>query len=101
MADIKRLHYFDHQFLVEADFSDEQTYHLDMRRRHNRDLHTFGVAAGLQVEKTGDKEVTVSAGTAVMGSAHSGVLGMPSSSPKTYSANLSNPIVYFAKNSLS
>ena len=65
MADIKRLHYFDHQFLVEADFSDEQTYHLDMRRRHNRDLHTFGVAAGLQVEKTGDKEVTVSAGTAV------------------------------------
>ena len=61
----KRLHYFDHQFLVEADFTDEQTYHLDMRRRHNRVLHTFGVAAGLQVEKTGDKEVTVRPGTAV------------------------------------
>lgn len=65
MADIKRLHYFDHQFLVEADFTDEQTYHLGMRRRHNKVLHTFGVAEGLQVEKTGDKEVTVGAGTTV------------------------------------
>ena len=33
---IKRLHYFDRQFLVEADFTDEQQYHLDMRRRLNR-----------------------------------------------------------------
>ena len=65
MADIKRLHYFDHQFLVESDFTDEQKYHLDMRRRHNRVLHTFGIAEGLQVEKTGENEVTVRPGTAV------------------------------------
>jgi hypothetical protein len=65
MADIKRLHYFDHQFLVEADFTDEQKYHLDMRRRHNRVLHTFGVADGLQVEKTGDREITIRPGTAL------------------------------------
>ena len=65
MADIKRLHYFDHQFLVEADFTDEQKYHLDMRHRHNRVLHTFGIAEGLQVEKTGENEVTVRPGTAV------------------------------------
>jgi len=65
MADIKRLHYFNHQMLVEDDFTDEQTYHLGMRRRHNRALHKFGVAEGLNVRKTGDKEVTVDPGTAI------------------------------------
>ena len=65
MADIKRLHYFDHQFLVAEDFTDEQKYHLDMRRRHNRVLHTFGVADGLQVVKTGDKEIAIRPGTAL------------------------------------
>jgi len=65
MADIKRLHYFDHQLLVEKDFTDEQTYHLDMRRRHNRALHKFGVAEGLNVRKTGEKEVTVDPGIAI------------------------------------
>ena len=43
---IKRLRYFDNQFLVEADFTDEQKYHLEMRRRLNRALHSFGIAAG-------------------------------------------------------
>ncbi len=65
MTDIKRLHYFDHQFLVEADFTDEQKYHLDMRRRHNRILHTFGVADGLRVKKSGDNHITIEAGTAI------------------------------------
>jgi hypothetical protein len=65
MADIKRLHYFNHQMLVENDFTDEQTYHLGMRRRHNRVLHKFGVAEGLNVRKTGDKDVTVDPGTAI------------------------------------
>ncbi len=65
MADIKRLHYFNHQMLVEDDFTDEQTYHLGMRRRHNRALHKFGVAEGLNVRKTGEKEVTVDPGTAI------------------------------------
>jgi hypothetical protein len=65
MADIKRLHYFNHQMLVEDDFTDEQTYHLVMRRRHNRALHKFGVAEGLNVRKTGDKEVTVDPGAAI------------------------------------
>jgi len=62
---IKRLHYFDHQFLIEADFTDEQKYHLDMRRRLNRVLYTFGIAAGLEVLKTASKAVTVNPGTAV------------------------------------
>jgi hypothetical protein len=62
---IKRLHYFNHQFLVEADFTDEQTYHLDMRRRLNRLLYTFGIAEGLEVAKSADKTVTVRPGVAL------------------------------------
>ena len=65
MADIKRLNYFNYQFLVENDFSDEQTYHLGMRRRHNIVLHSWGIADGLAVSKTGDKEVTISPGLAI------------------------------------
>lgn len=61
----KRLNYFNHQFLAEQDFKDEQAYHLEMRRRHNRLLHTWGVVDGLQVEKRGDREVTVTPGTAI------------------------------------
>lgn len=62
---IKRLHYFDHQFLVEADFTDEQSYHLDMRRRLNQALHTFGIAQGLEVMKKTNKIVTVKPGIAI------------------------------------
>ncbi len=65
MPSAKRVHYFDHQFLVEADFTDEQKYHLDMRRLHNRLLHTFGIAQGLEVEKTGDNEITIRPGMAI------------------------------------
>jgi hypothetical protein len=65
MADIKRLHYFNHQFLVEADFSDEQQYHLAMRRRHNASLHGYGVADGLAVSRSGDREITVQPGMAI------------------------------------
>ena len=46
---IKRLRYFNHQFLRVEDFQEEQDYHLRMRRRLNRVLHTWGVAEGLQV----------------------------------------------------
>lgn len=69
MADAtKRMNYFDRQFLRAADFQDEQTYDLDRRRRHNRLLHTPGVAEGLQVSGTvGDANVSVAAGTAYDG----------------------------------
>jgi hypothetical protein len=62
---IKRLHYYDQQFLVEADFTDEQRYHVEMRRRLNRLLHTAGIADALEVNKTGNRAVTVHPGTAV------------------------------------
>ena len=66
MSDItKRLRYFDQQFLEQSDFSDEQNYHLDRRRLHNRFLHTPGIATGLEVIRTDYNKVKVTAGTAI------------------------------------
>ena len=62
---VKRLRYYDQQFLVEADFTDEQKYHLEMRRRATRLLHTFGIAEGLEVQRTGNRQVTVKPGVAI------------------------------------
>lgn len=62
---VKRLNYFNHQFLTERDFNDEQTYHLEMRRRHNRFLHTWGVVEGLHVERKEEREVMVTPGMAL------------------------------------
>jgi len=62
---VKRLHYYDQQFLVETDFTDEQKYHVDMRRRHSALLHTFGIAQGLDVIRSGTRQVTVKAGAAI------------------------------------
>jgi hypothetical protein len=68
MTDIvKRLNYYDHQFLRAPDFTDEQTYHLGMRRRHNSGLHTWGIVQGLDVIPTSgsNTKVTVVAGFAI------------------------------------
>jgi hypothetical protein len=65
---IKRLNYFDHQFLQARDFNDEQEYHLQMRRTHNRTLHQWGIADGLAVTpdfESGERRVTVSPGVAI------------------------------------
>ncbi|HEU0013459.1 MAG TPA: hypothetical protein VFQ45_07230 [Longimicrobium sp.] len=71
-----RLNYFDHQFLRVDDFTDEQAYHLGMRRAHNRLLHTPGVAQGLAVTHAGDT-VTVGAGVALDGQGREVVLKEP------------------------
>jgi hypothetical protein len=63
----KRLRYFNNQFLQEQDFIDEQNYHVDRQRRHNRLLHTPGVADGLDVKITGATQVEVTTGTAIDG----------------------------------
>jgi hypothetical protein len=69
MADIdKRLHYFNGQFLQDVDFNAEQAYHLERQRRHNRVMHTFGIAEGLTVTAPqGVNSITVSPGTALDG----------------------------------
>jgi hypothetical protein len=65
MADVKRLNYFNHQFLVDTDFRDEQDYHVEMRRRHNRYMHGWGVAEGLLVERNGERQILVTPGMAI------------------------------------
>ena len=64
----KRMHYFDRQFLRASDFKVEQQYHIDRHRRHNRLLHTPGVATEHDLTvtgKEGDLSITVTAGTAI------------------------------------
>jgi hypothetical protein len=65
MADIKRLHYFTREFLLAQDFIDEQTYHMDMRRRHNRTSHGVGIVEGLLVTRVSNRIVQIDAGTAL------------------------------------
>ena len=62
----KRMNFFDRQFLRASDFQAEQSYHLDRRTRHNRLLHTPGVAEGLEVQgDVASTTVTVKPGTAL------------------------------------
>jgi hypothetical protein len=46
---IARVHYFERQFLRTQDFTDEQAYHLAMRRRHNIAHHSWGIVHGLKI----------------------------------------------------
>lgn len=62
----KRLRYFNGQFLREQDFIDEQHYHLDRQRRHQRQFHAPGIAEGLTVTAPASgSTVTVAPGTAI------------------------------------
>src|SRR5262245_21890203 len=46
---IARVHYFERQFLRPEDFTDEQAYHVPMRRRHNIAQHIWGIVHGLEL----------------------------------------------------
>jgi hypothetical protein len=83
MADpIKRPNYFDHQFLKAADFTAEQTYHIGMRRLHNRLFHNWGIVQGMVVTpKLGSPAATVSAGAAVDAAGHEVVLQADAAAP--------------------
>jgi len=61
----KRMNYFTHQLLREQDFRDEQAYHIEMRRRHNRLFHSWGVVEGLEVVQKGSHEISVEPGVAI------------------------------------
>lgn len=62
----KRLRYFNGQFLREQDFIDEQKYHLDRQRRHQRQFHAPGIAEGLSVSAAASgTTVTIAPGTAI------------------------------------
>jgi len=61
---IKRVHYFNGQFLVADDFSVEQTYHIDMLKMHNKDIHGWGVVKGFKVSVK-DNKIQVTQGMAI------------------------------------
>ncbi len=44
---IERLRYYDGEYLRSYDFTAEQAYHVEMRRRLNRHLHLHGIVYGL------------------------------------------------------
>jgi hypothetical protein len=63
---IKRLNYFTGQFLEEKDFREEQQYHIDSLRLHNENLHTWGIAKGLDITSSDDKKhLKISKGMAI------------------------------------
>jgi hypothetical protein len=48
---IQRLRYFDGEYLRSNDFTDEQSYHVAMRRWLNLQLHLSGIAYGLEIQQ--------------------------------------------------
>lgn len=65
---IKRVRYFERQFLGTRDFQDEQTYHIAMRRKHLIGHHRFGIVTGLGISQDSASKVwSVQPGMAVDG----------------------------------
>src|SRR2546425_454266 len=71
--DIERLHFYQRQYLGAEDLEAQQTYHRDMRRRHNLGQHTWGIVVGLELIETpldgdpGGVDVYITRGMAVDG----------------------------------
>jgi hypothetical protein len=68
MSTIDRIRYYDGEFLRAFDFGDEQTYHMEMRRRLNRYLHLYGIAQGLNLvanTSAGVTQVSIMPGMAI------------------------------------
>lgn len=61
----KRVRFFPGQVLTAADFEADQTYHIEMRRLHNRVLHGTGIASGLAVSVDGGTSAAISPGVAL------------------------------------
>lgn len=75
---ITRVHYFERQFLRTQDFTDEQAYHIAMRRRHNLAHHTWGIVRGLHLRYDElEKVFILDAGFAVDGYGREVVLAEP------------------------
>jgi hypothetical protein len=66
--DIKRLNFYERQFLRTQDFRDEQAYHIEMRRRHLIAHHSWGIVVGLEIIQDATSEIwSVQPGMAVDG----------------------------------
>lgn len=66
--DIKRLNFYERQFLRTRDFQDEQSYHIEMRHRHLIAHHTWGIVVGLKIQQDKTSKIwAVQPGLAVDG----------------------------------
>ena len=66
VPDLKRISYFNGQRLSAADLADSSDFSRELRWLHNRALHDWGIAGGLQVQgSVGARAVSVSPGYAV------------------------------------
>jgi hypothetical protein len=61
----QRPHYYNTQLLREDDFLREQRFHINARRRHNLNLHGYGVVSGLNLVCNKDGTVTLNPGFAI------------------------------------
>ena len=82
---LARNNYFTGKLLVERDFREEQDYFLGKDRRHNQELHGWGVVCGLKVkqhpdENCRDRYVIVEPGTAIDCCGHEILVGGRSTS---------------------
>jgi hypothetical protein len=69
-SSIDRVHFFERQYLRAYDLEAEQLYHIEMRRRLNIGLHTWGIVAGLDLRESQTvpdipKEFYISRGMAI------------------------------------
>ena len=66
-----RVRFYNGQYLQAGDLDDEQTYHVQMRWRHNLALHSWGIVAGLDARVAGTdikhQQLTVGSGMAIDG----------------------------------
>lgn len=65
--DIRRVRFYQGQYLGADDLEAEQHYHRDLRRRHNVGHHTWGVVTGLELEIEDTNRLWVDPGMAVDG----------------------------------
>jgi hypothetical protein len=66
---IQRVLFYDREYLRAFDFTAEQTYHLEMRRRLNIALHLKGIVSGLELMMVADtgNQVCINPGMAIDG----------------------------------
>lgn len=67
MDEVKRLNYFNSQFLIDKDFNDEQAYHRNLRYLRNRLANSWGIATGLQINPVigNPRQLSITPGVAI------------------------------------
>jgi hypothetical protein len=97
LPQLERPEFFDGQRLEPADLEAVYAYHRDVRWLHNRSLHSWGIAVGLNIAGAkGDREVTVTPGYALDCDGHDLVLTRATTLPVPAVAGTPEaPVTYY------